>query len=45
MEIQEKAISFELGLEISKGCLAVKQPYTKVRWRSPEYQGKHTWAL
>lgn len=42
MEIQEKAVSFELGLEIGKQHMAVKQPYSKVRilekrWRSPEY--------
>lgn len=50
MEIQERALSFELCLEISKRSVAVKQPSSKVkiletRWRSPEIQGKHTWAL
>ena len=31
MEIQEKAGSFELGLEIGKRRMAVKQPSSKVR--------------
>lgn len=42
MEIQEKAGSFELGLEIGKRRVAVKRPSSKVRILETRWRAQRT---